>query len=654
METFERIRIEGPILPFVIPSPAVGGANLVGFCDDQVRPKWVKPRPCHDRWLSHDGFQFTTGLGILRHLHDEPFPRKPVKKRRVFEDISGHLLSQWWGPDTIRFHLSGAASDGAAQASQAASLGNYRSSTEALCNGVYYGRAIVGVTVNRASREDGGGGQAVIQANLVNGLSYTGPDGTQGTPITVANNETKILQDGSDPSSYVRVTRSNASTLVGQAALNYHDQFNDVFAMSDAANALSVAGGSRYRGIILRSLNDVTSLKVWIDTLGPSAVSSVTQLGGAGSGTVAGAADCFIGWPQKGWAFDTTSAERFYYSSRTNAVLTVPAAGRGLLGTSAAAGGAANILWPIPGIRIALEEPSPAKNAAIQTIANETTAPTGVSWNTGITSGTGLAYATLHENDNAGLWIHRHIPAGTGGFSRHEVAINYSFVHGGITYTGSLAGLFRVAQDSLERYELHIGTDAEPDISAAATATFTSLPYESAALAVSHTYYMVTNYRNRYDLKTECKQTTVLVVNSDGTEGIPAPQAARDIIWEASADGTFHLECLYQYLVDGDDPADYFALYIRTNGTDPDIGVDTPTLVAIQYDGHAAGIPTGGEGYDTASFANGTDGRIIVRTKRSSDGKFSTASDVYQATATTTLPATPAGGMFYLGVAEPR
>jgi len=650
LETFQTIRIEGPILPFVIPVPSTGGANLVGFCEDRVRPIRKQPAKCYDRWLEQTGYQFSAAATYLKSWPDEPVRRKPWKKPKFVEDISGPLFGQWWGPDTVRFHLSGAASDGGAQAAQSASLGNYRSSTEAICNGVFYSRAVVGVTIGRASRQDGGGGTGVIQANLANGLSYAGQSGTQGAAITVPDGATRILQDGSDPSKYVRVTRSRASDMVGQAVVTYHDQFNDVWAMSDANNTLSVAGGSRYRGIVLRAMNDVSSLKVWIDTLGPSAVSSVTQLGASGAGTVAGAADCFIGWPQKGWAFDATSAERFYYSSRTNSALTVPSAGRHLLGTSAAAGGVANILWPIPGIRIALEEPSPAKNAAIQTIASESTAPAAVSWNTGITSGTGLSYATLRESCNAGLWLHRELPAGTGGFSKHEVAINYSFVEGGVTYTGSLAGLFRVAQDSLERYELHIGTDAEPDISAAATATFTSLPYLSSALAVNHTYYMVTNYRNRYDLKTESKQSTVLVVKSDGTEGIAPPIAADAIIWEAAADGTFHLEALYRYLTDGANPADYFAIYIRTNGTDPDIAIDTPTLVAMSYDGHASAWLD----YDTAGFANGTDGRVIVRTKRSSDGKFSTASAVFTAVATTTVPGTPGGGIFYLGVAEPK
>jgi hypothetical protein len=98
-----------------------------------------------------------------------------------------------------------------------------------------------------------------------------------------------------------------------------------------------------------------------------------------------------------------------YFSSRTGTALTIPTAGRGLLGTSAAAGSASDTVDAVPPIRIAKEPPS---SSHIQTIANESTAPTSVTWNNQITSAAGLSIGDMNAGDLYGLWIHRQVIAG--------------------------------------------------------------------------------------------------------------------------------------------------------------------------------------------------------------------------------------------------
>ena len=112
-------------------------------------------------------------------------------------------------------------------------------------------------------------------------------------------------------------------------------------------------------------------------------------------------------------------------SPRTATSLTVPAAGRALLGTSATAGSATDTVDEVPGIRIALEN---VAADAIQTIADEFTAPTGRTWSTAITAATGLAIDSLARQTNYGLWVHRQIPvniapAGLG----VKVKVEYSY-----------------------------------------------------------------------------------------------------------------------------------------------------------------------------------------------------------------------------------
>ena len=159
--------------------------------------------------------------------------------------------------------------------------------------------------------------------------------------------------------------------------------------------------------------SQINSVRFALNILGTPRVSAAGQLGASGAGTISISAGDFTDWPASGWCRIETAAdaerEIVYYSSRTTTALTVPAAGRGLLGTSAAAGAADDNIYPVPGIRLAKEAPSAD---AIQTIASETTAPTGVTWNSAIRLSDGLQIGNLASLAKYGLWVHRQIPAG--------------------------------------------------------------------------------------------------------------------------------------------------------------------------------------------------------------------------------------------------
>jgi hypothetical protein len=89
------------------------------------------------------------------------------------------------------------------------------------------------------------------------------------------------------------------------------------------------------------------------------------------------------------WAW---TREIVYYTSRTNTQLTVPAAGRSQLGTTAAAGASTDSSTRCPGSGWPRRRPTGSAVGQRQTIANENTAPTGVTWNTGTTKATGVSH----------------------------------------------------------------------------------------------------------------------------------------------------------------------------------------------------------------------------------------------------------------------
>jgi hypothetical protein len=552
--------------------------------------------------------------------------------------------------DCLRWYLTGAASDGGAQSDPDLSLGNYRSSTEVERVGVLEANAIYNIKVVLASRENGTDGAiANIFANGDDTLQYfaSGSD-ADNSSVDIINGETRVIFDDDAPNKWARVNRDTTDTLAGGATLEFTDIWNNVIGMLDAAEAESAAGGSRYRAIAVKNdeLTDVTGISVYIATLAGPSVSSVAQLSGAGAGSITGATNAFCGWPQRGWARIETSGgtlrEIVYYSSRTDITLTVPALGRSRLGTSAGAGAATDNIYSVPGIRIGIE--APIANA-IQTIASESTAPTGITWSTARTAVTGPSIGTLAAGDWYGVWIHRELPAGVTANAKHLNHFKAGYTLDSVTYTESLTGMFRIADDDVARYELFVGTDSAPDTTGTPTETFTSLPYTTTmTFAASHTYYLVTQRRNKFNLVTDYRKFTILTINAGGAEQVNPPSNPEVITWEAAEGGAFKLEAVYFYNSDTvAQRADAWLLYITTNGIDPVPGVDVPVEIAMTFADVAEYLT-----YTTSTFAGGTTGKIIVRVRRNGTPDVDSDSlTVHSATADATGPTAVSGGAFY-------
>ena len=275
-----------------------------------------------------------------------------------------------------------------------------------------------------------GEGEATIRAVSADVVALTPVGGAEGPAIRILDGETKLLQ-GADRSHAMRISRDlyhGSQLLTGTMTIAMKKAFNGVVGMSDEDSA----GSDKYRGLMLRAhgINDVTSIAVYIQTLGTVAVSDGGQLGVSGAGTIT-TTGSLADWPETGWCRIEDNApalrEIVYYTSRSDTVLTVPAAGRGLLGTAAAAGAATDSIYAVPGVRLALEAPGAG---AIQIIADENTEPGGRTWKSGITAATGATLATLASGSNYGLWLHRETPAGATASHRIETAFVLQF--GGI------------------------------------------------------------------------------------------------------------------------------------------------------------------------------------------------------------------------------
>jgi len=324
--------------------------------------------------------------------------------------------------DSLRFYHTGASSDGDAQTDPDASLGKNRSSTEITQLGATVTSPISNVTVDFVAGANGTGA-GTLTASGVDELKWTPPGGSQGAGVTIANGETKILEGGGgETEKFIRVTRTTADNLTGTATVTLADEFNNAVGLDNVSSAEATTGDNEYRciGIKNDSSSQVKSLKAWIGTLGTQMTTSTNQLGASGAGTIEGGAGDFADWPDTGYAHIRTSGgvtrEVVYYSSRTDDVLTVPANGRELLGTSAAAGASDDTADAVPGIAICAEAPASQPTGAVEdeTGTGEGTEPSSCSgsWNVGITAADGEDIGDLASGYWEGLWIRRDIAAG--------------------------------------------------------------------------------------------------------------------------------------------------------------------------------------------------------------------------------------------------
>lgn len=337
--------------------------------------------------------------------------------------------------DSLRFYHTGAASDGAAQDDPDASLGLYRAGDEVEFLAVSVTNPFSNVTIDHVDGANSAG-TGSISAESVDSLAWTPPDGTKGAPVAIANGETKILQGGGgELNKSVRVTRTDANNLSGTATLTLTEIFNSVFGGANLDEDQAAAGLDRGRCFAVKngSANEVKNVKFWAKQIGTAQVSDSDQLGASGAGTLE-TSGSFADWDDTGYCYiyesdGTTLREVVYYESRTDTVLTVPAAGREALLTSASAGASDDIIKCGPGLLIGKEAPSAQPDGYYEDeTGDETGVPSAVvSWEVGVNEADGIDIGDLDAGEQYGVrfrWIY---PAGVLSDSNVQTPFNSKF-----------------------------------------------------------------------------------------------------------------------------------------------------------------------------------------------------------------------------------
>lgn len=334
--------------------------------------------------------------------------------------------------DSIHAFLSGAASDGGVQTDPNAALGNFRSSTRIEPSGflIESPGILPELQLLRVAGESGEGTGTIVRS-ADDSLTYQAPGDTIGVAQKVLNGETKLLESGT-VSRYVEVTRNGSLPFIGTLPVKVVELLNGVIGFDDVGDAERTAGDDEYRALFLKNVSDsdIENLSIYLLELAVSQTTDAAQLPAAGAGTI-GTIGTFDGWLNQGYSQirDLTGALReiVYYSIRSSTVLTVPAAGRGLLGTAAAAGAATDTAHSVPGLRLGIEQPSVQPAGFIQTIANENTAPAAIAFSAPITDAGGISGGELDAGDILGVWLHRQTIAAMIASGRQRASLGFSF-----------------------------------------------------------------------------------------------------------------------------------------------------------------------------------------------------------------------------------
>lgn len=213
-----------------------------------------------------------------------------------------------------------------------------------------------------------------------------------------------------------------------------------------------------------------------------------------------------------------------------------------------------------------------------------------------------------------------------------------------------MRGAYRVEEDALERYELFIGQDADPDPDGTPDETFTSLPHETAALTPGHTYRFLLRRRNKHGLSSQNLSCRTVIVAGDGSETEASPSGPDETRVEAAAAGTIRVRAWYHPGPDGDAAADTFLVFLATGGGDPDPDNDSPITTATMD----ASDGTARLDWTSGAYADGTTVKVIVRSRRSGTPNYdSENTTIFTVGAETSGPSTPDSAGLNLGaVAE--
>jgi hypothetical protein len=393
--------------------------------------------------------------------------------------------------------------------------------------------------------------------------TWEGAEGGEGSGVDISAGGTFTLYGGDD--SHILDISVDATMLPDASAsdtIALVKRMNRIF--DDTSSAEATAGRTEYRCLAVKnnSGGDLDDIEASLNVEGPTAATCHAGYAAAGAVTVTAHENLdSSAWPVQGFVLNINSGEVMYYSSRTSAALTVPAAGRAQMGTAAALGNDADdIVWR-PGWQLYVEAPSVQPDGNFTIIANDTTDPGGV-WTNAYSDGEldgPQTIGTLADGEIYGIWLKRIIPAGCLAQPFSVEGIKITFETSNVSECWNAAHIANAAGFRIYKNTV---SGAAVDLSSPFASPAT-LPYTSGALAFPFVHiFRVRRFGGIFeDLST---QEIRMELDAAGNE-IVRPNAPEGILAVCTVGGDIAVSAVYDAGGDAT-PATIFRVY-WDNGT---------------------------------------------------------------------------------------
>lgn len=569
--------------------------------------------------------------------------------------------------DILEMYHLGAGSHNVAQTDPDISFGAFRSSTRAHSLGFIILNGIPNVNVIVVSGNNGIGAGS-ISATGTGSLAWTAPGSTtQGTPVAIANGETKVLKDGQDVDKFVIVDRTSATDFDPSAmTVLTQDIFNNVFGKDNWIDAEQDVGDTEYRavGLLNDSASETFTLKIFLGQLGTAAIVDASGYGAAGAVNIdAKAGTDFDDWPDSGAIKNTDTGEVMYYASRTDSRAVVAASGRDIWSdvSGGAAGSLDDTILSIPVMQLAYSIPFGQPTGTFQSPADEGTDPIpgygimpygtgpygdGVSVFGTPTSESDAAVVTIAfgTSEQYALWMKYQVVAGA--TAEPSVKAKIEMVMDA-TFDIEADGRNRIQDSDLVQYLLFRGVGSEPDPdSDSPFETFASLPHTTAALAISTIYFFVLRQQNDYGVVSKNINSWRLELDGSGDQVAIPPSAPELVQVVPAAAGTTLVDFDYRRSLDSVTArADTFAVWFTTDGSTPDTSMAADATELMTFKDNVARLR-----YTVVAQLDGVTVKVTVRTRNSGTPDIdSTNTDVQTSIADTDGPAAPGRATIHHG-----
>lgn len=296
-------------------------------------------------------------------------------------------------------------------------------------------------------------------------------------------------------------------------------------------------------------------------------------------------------------------------------------------------------------VHVAAETPD--GDGAVQEIANEDTAPTGLTFSQP-ESGTELDVGPLAAGASVGLWIRSTVAAASAASARTQNAVLVSAIYGAQQADSGASGLFRVAAANTARYELRIGAGVQPTAEDTPDATSSTLPIEYNVALPTGTHYIDVRRRNRFGLLSANLEPRIIEVDGSGNVLPVRPAAPQAVGVTGNASDVAVQARYYPAADDAGTRATHWAIWVTTDGTAPDPS-DTPTdTVAMRS---ATGQQPEYLFWESDPILDGTPVQVLVRTRRTDGDGDTDSANTAPATATVDAgaPRRPSGRLLLGG-----